>query len=954
MTIPFDSMDIQNPVTVFEQHPTVRNFKAVPKNQQTADMVERLLTVLQENTDSIFGNVPAENRNIARYISKRLLTPEICKQISVLDPTAVSYLPKKLLTYELCMELVAESPRSIRWVPVEYRNQDLWHLAVHKQFSLIASMPIEYQTQELFCEAFEMNIDNFRYVPEKYQTVEMCLQAVTYNGLLLKHVKSSFRTSKICLAAVISTPLAIEYIPRSRISKRIAQVSIEGMPDSDNDSQYHELTLGTGELIHRFPIFFFSKKLATVFAKQSIEKNYTSIRDIDETILTIELCQQALDINVRSLSYFPQAYRHNDDLIDYALHNNIDAIQYIVPEDQTHERCDYVRKHSLQSQWEALLPYMPSQQVRPSTSPICDSFDGLLRPVSDTLPEIMNTEMSVAPEPTDNAAVVHELAQFADITNELSIYYISDLHLEHQFTQRVKNFHDVRCFCHQKAEELVSSMNRPGLVLIAGDTANSVDIANIFYSELTDVLALRFSSTVRLVAVLGNHELWDGNPDGYEKRRMLDDVIADYQAKQPRVILENELLVLYKGRRFYRFSEHDIMRATNEELTKLCQNSSIIILGGLGFSGLNPKFNAATGIYRMTVSPDEDCQRTQRFQTVYHRIEQVACEKSVIVLTHTPIWDWLDTQCNCNWIYINGHTHQNSLIRLADGTTVLADNQIGYDSRRYVLNRFTIAGRWDPFATWGDGSYTISAADYVEFNCGRGIHMSKFGYLGTIKMLKENNIYMFFLESDRHTLCILSGGQRHRATHDLEYYRANLVQYFLAVKKGLQPYRQRIEQIASEVRAIGGFGTIHGCIVDIDFYNHIYLNPYDGTITPYFAWDMDERIIYTSLAALLEQSPSRTLSNSRISTIQSAYNQKITTDEIGLIKSTDTNVPSVTLVSDLLLDRTIYEPSRIMRAIQYVFDQNVVRIWNDEILTSFQEIESNETASSDGSTPRLE
>ena len=28
----------------------------------------------------------------------------------------------------------------------------------------------------------------------------------------------------------------------------------------------------------------------------------------------------------------------------------------------------------------------------------------------------------------------------------------------------------------------------------------------------------------------------------------------------------------------------------------------------------------------------------------------------------------------------------------------------------------------------------------------------------------------------------------------------------------------------------------------------------------------------------------------------------------------------------------MYEPSRIMRSIQYIFDQNVLRVWNDAIL----------------------
>ena len=37
------------------------------------------------------------------------------------------------------------------------------------------------------------------------------------------------------------------------------------------------------------------------------------------------------------------------------------------------------------------------------------------------------------------------------------------------------------------------------------------------------------------------------------------------------------------------------------------------------------------------------------------------------------------------------------------------------------------------------------------------------------------------------------------------------------------------------------------------------------------------------------------------------------------------------VVPQVVLDRSMYEPSRIMRSIQYIFDQNVLRVWNDAI-----------------------
>ena len=73
------------------------------------------------------------------------------------------------------------------------------------------------------------------------------------------------------------------------------------------------------------------------------------------------------------------------------------------------------------------------------------------------------------------------------------------------------------------------------------------------------------------------------------------------------------------------------------------------------------------------------------------------------------------------------------------------------------------------------------------------------------------------------------------------------------VKRPLDKFTSIQERIAQKVKLIGGSGKIHGCIVDIDFLNHIYVNPIDGTITAYWASDMINKLVYPSVPALLEQ-----------------------------------------------------------------------------------------------------
>lgn len=96
----------------------------------------------------------------------------------------------------------------------------------------------------------------------------------------------------------------------------------------------------------------------------------------------------------------------------------------------------------------------------------------------------------------------------------------------------------------------------------------------------------------------------------------------------------------------------------------------------------------------------------------------------VIVLTHTPVYDWLDEPTNPKWIYINGHTHQNSVIRKKDGTTILSDNQIGYKPSMWKLNSFEISGWYDTLKDMPDGVRVITSNEYKDFWNGRGVSVS--------------------------------------------------------------------------------------------------------------------------------------------------------------------------------------------------------------------------------------
>ena len=222
-----------------------------------------------------------------------------------------------------------------------------------------------------------------------------------------------------------------------------------------------------------------------------------------------------------------------------------------------------------------------------------------------------------------------------------------------------------------------------------------------------------------------------------------------------------------------------------------------------------------------------------------------------------PIQDWHKTNDNSivyhkNYIYINGHTHKNTFYD--DGEIrIYADNQIGYYNTPH-LKWLSADDSYDYFVDYKDGIYIISKNEYKEFYRGKNISMQFNREINIIYMLKKNEYYCFIHQSKNGKLCILNGGVLNSlSNNDINYYYENIDLIINTLKAPIEKYTKIQNNIANEIKKLGGFGIIHGCIIDIDFYNHIYVNPDDLKLTAYYALDIIDKTVYSSIPALLEK-----------------------------------------------------------------------------------------------------
>ena len=887
---------------------------------QKSSLIERL--------DSKPGVIDSDNPFYwyihLKSLGKRAQTKEMveeavnCFNVDNPEYTILKVIAKKYLTHDVCEIAVRKNGLNLKYVPEQYRDISMCMSAVQSDGGALCDVP----AQILFGD----------------KGYEICHTAVCndFEGQALSFVPDCYLRGKegkaLCEAAVRANGYALEYVPKRLITKELARTAIE------TPFPVKEILWPDGSRLARSayrsycPVLSFvpekcmSEELVALSARLYPE----SLRYAPAEFVSRDLCLEVVERDPMNLRY---VHMPDKELVECALQANPRAVLAVPESMLTLKRC---RDALLRDSTIPIEKLPESYRKKLEKEFRSDAFIKY-KPIALETPALLGEEERAISCSDESRAYDLSVTDSPGKT----IYYISDIHLEHQLVKKPDDIAklpllEIRERIDNKIAELLASVpDTRSTLLIGGDVADSVELEALFYERLTSFSSRHDWWQGDIFAVLGNHELWDGDPTGLEPARPIDEIITGYRQAISRgvTLLENELFIVYKGLRSTVLGEDAILNASVEELAEACANSTFLLLGGIGFSGLNPVYNAEMGLYRAAVSTEEDIARSRRFRAIYEKVLASAEDIPVIVLTHTQMADWSDARYNPKWIYVSGHTHQNMFLLQDDGTSVFSDNQVGYKPKPWHLNGFTVdVHRYDPFKDYPDGIHQITREQYVEFNRCQGIMMQSMKHTGDLYALKYDGVYMFVLESAS-SLCLLEGGRRHKLDYDISYYYENLPEYVRKVRSAFMPYQKALSMISDEVMAIGGSGSIHGCIVDIDWFNHIYLNPFDGKVTPYFALNTTDKLVFKNVESLLSSSPFPPQLSNGESMLARYLSTPFREKKLPILSRTSSKKWGLAVVPQVVLDRSMYEPSRIMRSIQYIFDQNVLRIWNDAVLS---------------------
>ena len=279
------------------------------------------------------------------------------------------------------------------------------------------------------------------------------------------------------------------------------------------------------------------------------------------------------------------------------------------------------------------------------------------------------------------------------------------------------------------------------------------------------------------------------------------------------------------------------------------EDDNVVIYGGSGFAKYSESFNANNVPCCMAMIKNRayEIEQTTLFENGYKTAKKHAIDagKCFICASHYPVESCLG-KFDREAVYFTGHTHINERVRTEE-KTLYADNQVGYHKNGKFdgVIQFKLATTdsvTNPYDSFEDGCYQTTPEAYLQFYdyigeyVGEGTLIRKRCKTGELYVIKSRGYYGFFVMSSS-GISIVNGGKTKRIALskniDWIYDNFNIViNKYLTV---LEPLRMMQVQISRELKQLGFSGNIHGLIVDIDFCNHIMMNPFNGSVEFYYS-----------------------------------------------------------------------------------------------------------------------
>lgn len=258
------------------------------------------------------------------------------------------------------------------------------------------------------------------------------------------------------------------------------------------------------------------------------------------------------------------------------------------------------------------------------------------------------------------------------------------------------------------------------------------------------------------------------------------------------------------------------------------------------------------------------------------------------------------------------------------------------------FNQFYFHKAENPYYAYENGCYETNIVQYKQYFDFAGKSINNTSRLKEYLSLEDTKFYVikiagyygFFILAPNKDAKICYGGQafiiKNTKGKDITYF----FQYFIVMIKAettaFGQYYNTMNQLSDKIQSLGFSGRIHGCIIDLDSFNHIMVNPIDNSITFYYSPTFGTVKIYSSFNTMIEDArTNKLLVGENINT--DSLTTRLKNNPI-IVKENFNNSRFV----EVSRSEGMYEISNRMNRIQKIFEIGVLNTWSEEIVENFE------------------
>lgn len=422
------------------------------------------------------------------------------------------------------------------------------------------------------------------------------------------------------------------------------------------------------------------------------------------------------------------------------------------------------------------------------------------------------------------------------------VYYISDLHIDLARSKSISMDDITRRLIRDifrnlsKAYRFVDGHNCDVMVCFLGDysdtNSDTLSFFEMFDKKLYKAISNKFNQyflkrvllNLKIIIISGNHDYVNIHTESpYDA----DDVLVDKFSK-------------FKNFNFKTYYLND----------DCIEFNNLFVVGGTGWACNNTKFNSSNLVGPKNYDYAYEKYHSDKLNNLLKEssIKAKLKGKPLLCLSHYPSDDWISKDIDLDYhpiVFLNGHTHRN-VVQNKGLSFELSDNQIGSNIRlkRYVFKSVQLSPLINPYLDvnkFRKTSLDEIASFYRYKSMMVGLKYMLNNNVDEFYIMKYKDYYLLIAYHPKYKHFFVMSGGKFRVKNLLNFESLeDIYNWFSIIVDSLvnsrfHEFNIKMIELSNFLKLLGLSGRKHGLIVDLDYENHIMINPLTNSLILYEA-----------------------------------------------------------------------------------------------------------------------